>query len=99
MASDRVTTSLRKTIATIASHTGASSKACPEIQESRQAFRRDYPESKQTAFVMMSFEESPQKKKIWQAIRETFKGKNIKALRADTTTYHPDLYYNVLTYI
>jgi hypothetical protein len=95
----KISESLRQTIATIASHRSAKSKAPPAIQESLQLFRRDNPESKLTAFVMMSFENSPQKKKIWKAIEDALKAKNIKALRADKTIYHSELYNNVLTYI
>jgi len=99
MTSDKITASLRKTIATIVSHMRGSTKAPPEIQESLQAFRRDYPESRQTAFVMMSFEATRPKKRVWAAIQEGLRSMNIPALRADTKVYHPDLYYNVQTYI
>ncbi len=99
MTSDKVNASLRKTIGTIASHMRGSTKAPPEIQESLQAFRRDYPESRQTAFVIMSFEETDPKRRVWRAIQEALRSMNIRALRADTKVYHPDLYYNVLTYI
>jgi hypothetical protein len=99
MTPDKISASLRKTIATIASHVGANTKAPAEILESLQAFRRDYPESKQTAFVIMSFEETEPKKKIWGAIREALSSINIRALRADMKEYHSDLYYNVLTYL
>ncbi len=99
MTSDKINVTLRKSIATIASHVDAAAKAPTEITDSLLAFRRDYPESKQTAFVIMSFEDTEPKRKIWAALREALSAINIKALRADTKEYHSDLYYNVLTYI
>jgi hypothetical protein len=99
MTSDKIHASLRNTIATLASHVSANAKAPTEITESLQAFRRDYPESKPTGFVIMSFEDTEPKRKIWAAISKALHDLNIKALRADVKEYHSDLYYNVLTYI
>jgi hypothetical protein len=86
-------------MATIASHLSASVKAPRELEESLQLFRQDYPESKQTAFIMMRFEETDPMEEIWEAIQDALSSMNIKALRADTTKYNPDLLNNVLTYI
>jgi hypothetical protein len=97
--SNTTAATLRKSIATIASHVSASSKAPTAITESLAWFRRDFPESKQTAFVMMSFEETEPKKKIWAAIQDALKSMNIKALRADTKEYNSNLVDNVLTYL
>jgi hypothetical protein len=69
-----------------------------EIERSLIEFRR-HTEAKPCAFVMMKFSRSRVHQKIIQAIRKTLEPHGITALRADDREYHPDLYYNILTYI
>lgn len=68
-----------------------------EIGVSLDHFREDY--SDKTAFIMMSFAETHAHQEITRTIKQTLATVGIIGLRADDKEYHPDLYWNILTYI
>jgi hypothetical protein len=70
-----------------------------EIQDSLQRFRRDYPNSEEVAFLMMKFGSTIAHKNIVGGVRGTLSPVGITIVRADDKEYHPDLFYNILTYI
>lgn len=70
-----------------------------EIVDSLRAFRRDHPSRPYTGFLMMQFGHEKAHARIASALRVSFARFGIKLLRADDSAYHPDLYYNILTYI
>ncbi|MEP7287619.1 MAG: hypothetical protein ABI947_17840 [Chloroflexota bacterium] len=70
-----------------------------ELQESLAWFRRDYPDPLKTAFIMMSFGDTPTHHEITRTIKHTLGLAGITGLRADDKDYHPDLYQNILTYV
>jgi hypothetical protein len=71
----------------------------PEIQESIQAFRLDYPDSRKVAFIMMKFGTTKAHENIVNGIKRALDAYGITAVRADEKDYHADLYPNVLTYV
>jgi hypothetical protein len=71
----------------------------PELQDSLAGFRKDHPEGRPTAFVMMKFGTGRAHKEITEAIRQALQPYGIAALRADDRQYHDDLFANILTYI
>jgi hypothetical protein len=75
------------------------SPSFPEISQSLKRFRKDYPESIKTAFVMMRFGTTRVHEEIVSAIKQTLELNHIIGLRADDKQYHSDLFPNVLTYI
>lgn len=74
-------------------------KIIPPIQESLKKYKTDFPGLKKTAFIMMRFGETVEHAKIFEAIRTVLMKNNICGLRADTLSYHEDVYYNILTYL
>jgi hypothetical protein len=71
----------------------------PELVDSLQRFRVDYPSSTQVAFIMMPFEETDAHEKILQAVRDTLQDHGFEGIRADHKEYSPDLIHNVRTYM
>ncbi len=71
----------------------------PEIRDSLERLYNDYPDTDATAFIMMSFKNNKINNQIFSSIKNTLSSIGISALRADEKEYHPDLYYNILTYI
>lgn len=71
----------------------------PPIQDSLKKYKTDFPLSKKTAFIMMRFGDTAQHAKIFEAIRTALMKNGIIGLRADITSYHEDVYYNILTYL
>lgn len=69
------------------------------ISTSLQEFRRDHPEPRRTAFLMMQFGATEDHGRIVDAIRTSLKPHGISALRADDKVYHEDLFPNVQTYM
>jgi hypothetical protein len=73
---------------------------CPvEISESLKRLLADYPNPKSVGFVMMSFADDKAHTDIHKAIVATLDLHGLKAVRADTRTYHDDLFSNVQTYM
>jgi len=70
-----------------------------EIQESLKRFKKDYPNSSKTAFIMMQFGETQEHSNIVGSIRKTLAENGLNGLRADDRIYHDDKYYNILTYL
>jgi hypothetical protein len=70
-----------------------------DIQDSLTSFRRDHPDPLKTAFIMMSFAETPAHAEVTRAIKQTLASVGIAGLRADDKEYRPDLYPNILTYM
>ena len=70
-----------------------------EIQESLLSFDKDHPDPSKTAFVMMHFGKTRAHQEIVNAVTISLESYDIKGVRADQREYHPELYYNVLTYI
>jgi hypothetical protein len=70
-----------------------------EISVSLGKFRRDHPEANKTAFIMMPFAKTPALIQIAAVIKETLGAHDLEGLRADDKAYHPDLYWNVITYM
>jgi hypothetical protein len=71
----------------------------PLIDKSLRLFKKDHPQMHYTAFIMMQFGKGKAYSSIVAAIKKAFEDFGVIALRADDKTYHPDLYYNILTYI
>jgi HEAT repeat protein len=69
------------------------------IKDSLKQFQQDYPDPAKVAFIMMRFGSTAAHKGIVEGIRSTLQPHGIKAIRADDKEYHPDLWYNILTYI
>ncbi len=79
---------------------GSTQVHCPlEIDRSLRAFKKDHPDERRTAFIVMQFGETDAHERIVSTIKETLGKYGIEALRADDKEYHEDLYYNVLTYL
>ena len=70
-----------------------------ELAESMRRFRKDHPDPKKCAFIMMRFGTTKAHTEIVQGIRDSLDAYGIKALRADDKDYHDDLFWNILTYI
>ena len=71
----------------------------PEITESLQRYRVDYPAATSTAFIMMQFGATKAHDAIVTSIRSALEPHGIVAVRADDKDYHDDLFPNILTYI
>jgi nucleoside 2-deoxyribosyltransferase len=71
----------------------------PEIRESLERFRQDHPDPNKAAFIMMKFGVTLAHQNALEAVRETLADHDISGVRADDKEYHPDLFYNILTYI
>lgn len=69
------------------------------LQESLAKFRRDHPDPRKVAFLMMRFGNTKAHKSIVAAIRTALDPLGITVVRADDKQYHDDLFPNVLTYI
>ena len=69
------------------------------IADSVKKFKKDHPDSRKAAFVMMRFSPSEQHKQIFKAIESSLSGFGIKALRADTKEYHEEVFSNIQTYM
>lgn len=70
-----------------------------EINHPLQNFRKDYGSSEKCGFLMMKFEDSKIQIEIMEIIKNHFKGKGIKILRADDKWYADDLLTNIKTYM
>jgi hypothetical protein len=70
-----------------------------EIQESLARFKADYPEPDKVAFIMMRFGQTRTHAEIKEAARDCLAGYGIEGVRADSTRYHDNLFYNILTYL
>jgi len=70
-----------------------------EILTSIEEFRRDHPDPKKTAFLIMKFKDDEQYHNIVRCVKEAFLEFDIDLVRADDRQYHDDLFLNVLTYI
>ena len=70
-----------------------------EIQQSLREFRLDHPDPKKVAFVMMKYGGTVAHVNIVQGINDALAAHGISAVRADDIEYHPDIYYNILTYL
>jgi nucleoside 2-deoxyribosyltransferase len=70
-----------------------------EIQESIKLFRKDFPDPRKVAFLMMKYGETVAHDNIVKGIKDTLDQYGLTAVRADDKEYHPDLYYNILTYL
>lgn len=68
------------------------------IVKSVEKIKSDY-EGKKIGFLIMQFGTGGHYDSIVQAIKDTLANHNIVVLRADEKEYHPDLYYNILSYI
>ena len=68
------------------------------IKSSSKLFYEKYGDQK-TAFVVMSFIESPAHEQIYKVIQETCRSHNIVAVRADSPPFSDNLLDNVLTYV
>ena len=55
--------------------------------------------SNYTAFIMMQFGSGKAYDSIVLATKKAFKEFGITAIRADDKSYHPDVYYNIMTYL
>lgn len=71
----------------------------PEIKNSLEKFRKDYPATKKTAFIIMQFGRTKAHQNIVEAIKKVFDKHGIIAVRADDKEYNTSLLGNVLTYI
>jgi hypothetical protein len=69
------------------------------IQESLEAFRRDYPDSMKTCFIMMQFSETASHAGIEKTIKETLSKFSFTGVLARDKQYHEDLYPNIQTYM
>lgn len=70
-----------------------------EIQQSLNAFRLDHPDPNKVAFIMMKYEGTVAHSNIVKGINDALTARGLEGVRADDKEYHPDLYYNILTYI
>jgi hypothetical protein len=70
-----------------------------EIATSVEKFRADYPDRSKVGFLMMKFSTERPYADIADAVRQTLAAHDLHCLRADDREYHPDLYWNVMTYI
>lgn len=71
----------------------------PEIASGIEKFRKDYPSSQKTAFIIMQFGTTPAHNKLVEIIKESLKKHDIIGLRADDKEYMDDLYPNVKVYM
>jgi hypothetical protein len=71
----------------------------PEIAESLESFRSDYPNPRKVAFLMMRFGRTEAHKAIVEGISAALDPLGIAVVRADGKQYHDDLFPNVLTYV
>ena len=76
----------------------STSRIPPEITDSLKWFRADHPDPKKVAFIVMKFGSDPHSE-IAATIKTTLASMGLVGLRADDKHYHPDLLWNVLTYI
>jgi hypothetical protein len=74
-------------------------KIPPEITESLEQFKNDYPEPSKVAFILMRFGNTTAHLNIVEGIKNALEPYGITAIRADEKDYHEDLFHNVLTYI
>ena len=70
-----------------------------EISMSLQQFRSDFPNSRRVAFILMRSGEAQIYGLILDAIQIVLQSKGITGIRADQKHYHPDQYWNIMTYI
>ncbi|MBW8325324.1 MAG: hypothetical protein K0M50_11210 [Prolixibacteraceae bacterium] len=70
-----------------------------DIKDSLSKFKRDYPNNKKCAFLMMKFEDSLIQSNIVQKLKEVFKKHDLVLLRADDKHYSDDLLANIRTYM
>jgi hypothetical protein len=71
----------------------------PELRDSLERFRADYPDSQRVSFVMMRFGKTLAHQKITAAIENALESAGMVAVRADAKLYHDELLSNVLTYV
>jgi hypothetical protein len=72
--------------------------APPEIVESLESFRADYPNPLKVAFLMMRFGRTKAHEAIVEGISAALDPLGIAVVRADGKQYHDDLFPNILTY-
>lgn len=70
-----------------------------EIRESLERFRRDYPDARRVAFLMMRFGKTKAHEDIVSGIKAALDPLGVTVVRADDKQYHDDLFPNVLTYV
>lgn len=70
----------------------------PEIAGSLEQFNTDN-DGAHVGFLMMRFGNTPAHTAIAAAVREIGVQHGIRIVRADDKEYHPDLFYNVMTYM
>lgn len=70
-----------------------------EIHDSLEKFRKDHPNPKRVAFLMMRFEDKPAYNRILKTLKSSFQNNGITLLRADDKEYHSDLFLNIQTYM
>lgn len=70
-----------------------------EISNSLAQFKSNYPQPRQTGFIVMRFGTTTTHKRILKALQDTLKSVGLIGVRADEGQYHDALYYNILTYI
>jgi nucleoside 2-deoxyribosyltransferase len=70
-----------------------------DILKSAEAFKKDYPGNKKTAFLIMQFTKSKPHDALIKAITEVLLEFDIICLRADHKEYSDDLFSNIKTYM
>jgi hypothetical protein len=78
---------------------GSSDQIPFEIRESLERFRRDYPDARKVAFLMMRFGKTKAHEDIVSGIKAALDPLGVTVVRADDKQYHDDLFPNVLTYV
>jgi hypothetical protein len=71
----------------------------PEIASGIEKFRKDYPSSQKTAFIIMQFGSTPAHSTLVECVKSTLEKYDIIGLRADDKEYMDDLYPNVKVYM
>lgn len=71
----------------------------PEISAGIEKFRRDYPASQKTAFLIMQFRDTKPHKEIVNVIKDCLLKHGVTCLRADDKQYMDDLFPNIRVYM
>jgi len=69
------------------------------ISESLERFKRDHPDPRKVAFLIMRFGSTKAHDNIVVGVRKALEPFGVAVVRADDKEYHDDLFSNVLTYI
>jgi nucleoside 2-deoxyribosyltransferase len=91
--------SIRNSGAQRQSATGISEQSPAAINESLERFKRDHPDPRKVAFLIMRFGSTKAHDNIVAGVRKALEPFGVAAIRADDKEYHEDLFSNVLTYI